>query len=99
MDHPVGPILRMCDEVELVVEAIRDDNPTREIEVVDRGAYVRVQADGYLRVTERSLQQHLGDSFDITSLQGMLTAFAGRINTGSDQIEWQLMASPNAPAR
>jgi len=99
MKHPVGPILRMCDEVELVVEAIRDDNPERDIEVIDRGAYVRVQADGYLRVTEESLKHHLGDGFHLRSLEGMLSSFAGRIKTASDHIEWTLMASPNAPAR
>jgi toluene monooxygenase system protein D len=99
MDHPVGPVLRMCDEVEFVVDAIRDDNPDREIEVIDRGAYVRVQADGYLRVTEEALKQHLGDSFQIRSLEGMLSSFAGRIKTSSDSMEWSLTASPNAPAR
>jgi toluene monooxygenase system protein D len=99
MQHPVGPILRMCDEVELVVEAIRDDNPDREVEVIDRGSYVRVQADGYLLVTEASLKNHLGEGYEIRSLEGMLSAFAGRINTSSDHIEWTLTASAHAPAR
>jgi toluene monooxygenase system protein D len=98
MDNPVGPILRMCDEVDLVIDAIRDDNPDSDIEVIDRGAYVRVQADGYLRVTEETLQQHLGPSFQIRSLEGMLTAFAGRIRTASDQIEWHLAGSPRVSA-
>lgn len=97
MDNPVGPILRMSDEVELVIDAIRDDNPDREIEVIDRGAYVRVQADDYLLVTEESLQRHLGTDFRIRSLEAMLTAFAGRIETRSDQIEWHLAAKPHVP--
>jgi toluene monooxygenase system protein D len=97
MDNPVGPILRMSDEVESVIEAIRDDNPDREIEVIDRGAYVRVQADGYLVVTEESLQRHLGSNFRIRSLEVMLTAFAGRILTSSDRIEWHLATRPNVP--
>ena len=99
MDNPVGPILRMSDEVEPVIEAIREDNPDREIEVIDRGAYVRVQADGYLVVTEESLQRHLGSNFRIRSLEVMLTAFAGRIETRSDRMEWYLEASPNVPVR
>ncbi|WP_186817219.1 MmoB/DmpM family protein, partial [Pseudonocardia sulfidoxydans] len=37
MDNPVGPILRMSDEVELIAAAIEDDNPGREIAVIDRG--------------------------------------------------------------
>ncbi len=97
MDNPVGPILRMSDEVENVIDAIRDDNPDREIEVIDRGAYVRIQADDYLLVTEESLQRHLGTDFRIRSLEAMLTAFAGRIETRSDRIEWHLAARPHVP--
>src|SRR5487761_1049867 len=97
MDNPVGPILRMSDEVENVVDAIRDDNPDREIEVIGRGAFVRVQADDYLLVTEESLQRHLGTDFRIRSLEAMLTAFAGRIETRSDRIEWHLSAKPHVP--
>ena len=97
MDNPVGPILRMSDEVENVIDAIRDDNPDREVEVIDRGAYVRIQADDYLLVTEESLQRHLGTDFRIRSLEAMLTAFAGRIETRSDRIEWHLAARPHVP--
>lgn len=93
MKYPVGPILRMCDEVEGVVEAIRDDNGGRDIEVIDRGAYVRVQADGYMVVTADSLKRNLGDDFEIRSLENMLTAFAGRITTSSAQVEWHLAAA------
>jgi len=98
MENPVGPILRMGDEVELVVEAIREDNPDTYVEVIDRGAYVRVQGEDYLRITEATLQRHLGSSFQIHSLEQMLTAFAGRIQTASDQIEWHLAAGPRGPA-
>jgi toluene monooxygenase system protein D len=87
----------MSDEVENVIDAIRDDNPDREIEVIDRGAYVRIQADDYLLVTEESLQRHLGTDFRIRSLEAMLTAFAGRIETRSDRIEWHLAAKPHVP--
>jgi toluene monooxygenase system protein D len=97
MDNPVGPVLRMCDEADLVIEAIREDNPGADVEVIDRGAYIRVQADGYLRVTEATLQRHLGPGFKIHSLEQMLAAFAGRIRTASDQVEWHLAASPRMP--
>jgi toluene monooxygenase system protein D len=98
MDNPVGPVLRMCDEADLVIEAIREDNPGADVEVIDRGAYIRVQADSYLRVTEATLQRHLGPGFKIHSLEQMLTAFAGRIRTASDQIEWHLATSPRMSA-
>lgn len=89
MDNAVGPVLRMGDEVELVIAAIEDDNPDAEIEVVDRGSYVRVQAPNRLRVTQESLQRHLGASFEIRSLETMLSSFSGRITTTSDEIIWE----------
>ena len=93
MDNPVGPVLRMCDEVELVVAAIEDDNPDTEIDVIDRGAYVRIHADNHLRVTAESLKRYLGADFDIRSLEAMMSAFAGRINTTSDAVEWSFGAA------
>jgi hypothetical protein len=44
MKNPVGPVLRMGDQIEDVIAAIRDDNPNQEIAVIDRGSYVRVKA-------------------------------------------------------
>jgi toluene monooxygenase system protein D len=94
MDNPVGPILRSGDDVDLVVAAIEDDNPNAEIEVIDHGSYVRIQASDYLRVTAGSLKRYLGADFETRALEGMLTAFAGRINTTSESIEWSLGRHP-----
>lgn len=90
MEDAVGPVLRMCDEVELVIQAIVDDNPDTEIEVIDRGAYVRVQAPAFMRLTRASLQRMLGGSFEMRQLEAMLSAFAGRIATGTDEFTWTL---------
>ncbi|MGH3800323.1 MAG: MmoB/DmpM family protein [Pseudonocardiaceae bacterium] len=90
MDNAVGPILRTSDEVDLVAAAISDDNPGTEIEVTDHGSYVRIHASGHLRVTEVSLKRYLGADFEIRSLEAMMSAFAGRIKTTSDAVEWSL---------
>ena len=91
MDNPVGPILRMSDLIEQIVTAIEDDNPGRDIEVIDRGAYVRIQASSFLKVTAESLKRHLGPDYQLRSLETLLTANAGRINTSrSDQTSWSL---------
>lgn len=91
MENPVGPILRMSDAIDDIVSAIEDDNPGREIEVIDRGAYVRVQASSFLKVTEESLKRYLGPDYQLRSLETLLTANAGRINTTrSDQTSWSL---------
>ena len=41
MKNPVGPVLRMGDQIEDIVAAIRDDNPNQEIAVIDRGVIAR----------------------------------------------------------
>ncbi|MGE3288958.1 MAG: MmoB/DmpM family protein [Pseudonocardia sp.] len=89
MENAVGPVLRMGDEVELVVAAIEDDNPDVDIEVTDRGSYVRIEAPDRLRVTQESLRRYLGPTFEIRSMETMLAAFSGRITTTSDEMIWE----------
>jgi toluene monooxygenase system protein D len=90
MRDAVGPVLRMCDEVEDVIEAIVEDNPGREVEVIGHGSYVRVQATGFLHVTLASLRRKVGASFQMRQLEAMMSAFAGRIATSTDEITWTL---------
>jgi UDP-3-O-[3-hydroxymyristoyl] N-acetylglucosamine deacetylase len=77
MSGLVGPILRMSDLTPAIVAAIEDDNPDKEIEVTDRGAYVRVAGDPPLRLTRRSLERRLGREFEMRELEHLLSAFAG----------------------
>ena len=97
MEDAVGPVLRMCEDLEFVIRAIEDDNPPESLEVVDRGAYVRVQRTGLLRLTRASLQRHLGADFELSQLEAMMTAFAGRIRTSSDEVVWYLQTTSSPP--
>jgi toluene monooxygenase system protein D len=97
MRDAVGPVLRMGEDVDLVIQAIRDDNPDREIDVDDHGAYVRVHASGRLRLTLSTLRRYLGASFQMRQIEPMLSAFAGRITTTSDEIAWNLSDSAAEP--
>jgi toluene monooxygenase system protein D len=89
MKNPVGPVLRMGDQIEDVIQAIRDDNPAKEIEIIDRGSYVRVQGEGRLRVTEDTLRHYLGADYQIRSFGTMMSSFVGRVITTSDDIVWE----------
>lgn len=93
MKNAVGPVLRMGDDVDRVVAAIEDDNPDTEVEVVDRGSYVRVQAEGRLVLTEETLRSYLGDDYEIRSIETMMPSFAGRIITSSSSIIWENVAA------
>ena len=97
MEDAVGPVLRMCDEVELVVRAIQDDNPADSVQILDRGAYVRVQRSGFLKLTRASLERHLGVGFQMSQLESIMSAFAGRIWTSSDEIVWYFRTCQASP--
>ena len=98
MKNPVGPVLRMGDEVELIIAALEDDNPGTEIEVIDRGAYVRVQGEDQITVTEQTLRHYLGADYEIRSLGAIMSAFSGHVITTSDSITWQSVALHRAEA-
>lgn len=93
MRNPVGPILRMGDEVEHVIAAIEEDNPHTEIEVIDRGSYIRIQGEDEIRLTQETLRHHLTADYEIRSFGSMMSAFNGRVITSSDAIIWKTVAS------
>ena len=97
MTGKVGPVLRMSDGVEAVIDAITEDNPGKEVEVVDRGAYVRVQAEGPVRLTTETVARHLGRAFEMRELEAMMSAFSGRMTTfTSDEVVWEYQRAGEA---
>jgi toluene monooxygenase system protein D len=86
--NAVGPVLRMSEDVEAIIAAIEDDNPGAEIEVIDSGAYVRIQVEQHMKVTRASNERHIGRAFEMRQLEPMMSAFAGRIETTSEAISW-----------
>ena len=88
MKNAVGPVLRMSDDIDAIIAAIEEDNPGTEIEVIDRGAYVRIQAEQRMKVTRASIERHIGRTFEMRQLEPMMSAFAGRIETTSDAFLW-----------
>jgi toluene monooxygenase system protein D len=78
----------MSEGIEAIIAAIEEDNPGTEIEVIDRGAYVRIQAQQRMKVTRASIERHIGRPFEMRQLEPMMSAFAGRIETTSEAILW-----------
>ena len=99
MTRPVGPVLRMSDDVDAIVAAIVEDNPGQQVSVVDLGAYTRVSGDGELRVTRQSIERHLGRDFEMRELEALMAAFAGRIDMTSEEVRWRLGSKDLHPAR
>ncbi|MGZ3625813.1 MAG: MmoB/DmpM family protein [Ktedonobacteraceae bacterium] len=88
MKNAVGPVLRMSEDIDAIIAAIEEDNPGTTIEVTDRGAYVRIQAERRMKVTRASIERNVGRAFEMREFEPMMSAFSGRIETTSDAILW-----------
>ena len=88
MKNAVGPVLRMSEDIDAIIAAIEEDNPGTTIEVTDRGAYVRIQAERRMKVTRASIERNVGRTFEMREFEPMMPAFSGRIETTSDAILW-----------
>ncbi len=90
MNNRVGPVMRAGELAEAVVEAAREDNPGKEIRVDDKRAYLRIDTDDEMILRRETIERNLGRPFKMNDLEVDLSSFAGRIETGPDQIRFYL---------
>lgn len=83
-----GPILRSGEIADAVLDAIVDDNPDKQVFVIDRGDYVRINTLGACRLTRGSMERNLGRDFPLPRIEIEMPSFAGRIRTTDDEITW-----------
>ena len=84
----VGPVLRVGEVADAVVEALQEDNPGKEFRVEDRVAYVRAETEGERVVRAATVAQVLGRPFRIAELEVNLSSFSGRIETTDDTMRF-----------
>ena len=87
-NNRVGPVLRMSDITEAVIEAAQEDNPGKTIRVDDKVAYVRIDTEGELILRRATLERALGRPFRMSELEVNLGSFAGRIETTDDYVRF-----------
>jgi hypothetical protein len=88
--HPahVGPVLEASEPGRAVLAAIRQLN--ERVEVVDRGAYLRVLVQGHCVVTRQAIELALGRPFRLpTDLEPLMVAFKGFMRLDDDRVEWR----------
>ncbi len=82
-----GPILAKGRRSEAVIAAIRELN--QNIEVIDRGAYLRVSVPGSCTVTRQAIEKHAGEPFSFPSdLEMIMPSFQGRLALTEDVAVW-----------
>jgi len=83
-----GPVLRVGEIADAVVEAIREDNADKSIIVEARASYVRVKVGGDCVIRRATVERHLGRSFELRELEIHMPSFAGYIRTGTDVVRF-----------
>jgi len=87
----VGPVFMKRELAIYAVEAIARDNPDTFVGILDRGLYVRVVGNRRLVLRRKTLEELAGRSVRFPGeVEEMLSAFAGKIKTTGEYIEWYL---------
>ena len=84
----VGPIIQAGEMAVAVAAAVREDNAGREVNVIDRGSYVRIEVDGECIIRRETLESELGRPFRMAELEVNMPSFVGQIETASDHIRF-----------
>ena len=84
----VGPIIQAGEFAEAVTAAVREDNAGKEVNVIDRGSYVRIEVDGECIIRRETLESELGRPFRMAELEVNMPSFVGQIETASDHIRF-----------
>jgi len=89
----VGPVIRAGRLAESVIDAVAEDNPDRDVLVMDRDDYVRIHTRGLCRLTQASLEKALGEPMQLAALEIEMPSFKGRLRTRTDEYIWFLSTS------
>lgn len=95
----VGPVVRAGDVAQAVIDAVRIDNPDREVLVEDHAAYVRVHCPWECILREETLSETIGRPFHMRELEVNLASFAGQIEFGTDYVRFYYQSRPGDGSR
>ena len=83
----VGPVLARGARSLAVLAAIHELNAG--VEVIDRGAYLRVSVKDRCRLTRAAVERHLGQRFCLPGdLEEVMVSFRGRLSISDEEALW-----------
>lgn len=87
-NNMVGPVMRAGDLAMAVIEAAKVDNPSKEIFVDDKRAYIRIHAEQEMILRQETIEEELGRPFKINDLEVDLSSFAGQIESLDNAVRF-----------
>ncbi|NUQ34199.1 MAG: MmoB/DmpM family protein [Planctomycetaceae bacterium] len=85
----VGPVLIPGETAQAIILAVRELN--RDVGVVDRGGYVRVNVPGRCVLTAESVRHWLNGPFDLPGdLERVMPSFRGRMTLDGETVCWSV---------
>jgi hypothetical protein len=88
----VGPVLRAGPPTDAVIAAIQRLNG--EVQVIDRGAYLRVLVPQRCEVTRAAIEAALARPFRLPGdLEAVMVSFRGRLQMDETAAVWQVAAA------
>jgi toluene monooxygenase system protein D len=86
----VGPVLQSGVAADAVIAAIAELNP--DVELLDRGAYVRVLVPNRCVVTRAAIELRTQRPFHLPrDLEAIMSSFKGRFRVTADEASWELV--------
>jgi toluene monooxygenase system protein D len=83
-----GPLLRSGEVTDALIDALREDNPGKELTIADHGGYIRVEGPDGLVLNRATVEMMLGRPFMMQELEIYMTGFSGKICTTTESVRW-----------
>jgi toluene monooxygenase system protein D len=84
----VGPVMKAGEIGEAVIEAIREDNEGRKIEVEEHESYYRVKVEGECLISLATVSDMLGREVLVSDIEQNMPSFEGFIRVSTDQMRF-----------
>lgn len=89
----VGPVIKNGEVGEAVIEAIREDNEDRDIQVEEHESYFRIKVERECVVRFDTVSEMLGREITRSDIEANMPALEGFIRVDSEKMRF--LASPD----
>ena len=84
----VGPVMHAGEIGEAVIDAIREDNDGRKIEVEEHASYYRVKVEGECVICFATVAEMLGREVMLRDIEANMPAFEGFIRIETERMRF-----------